>query len=157
MLRKRTTLMVLSATAVLMILVSAAPVRGVGPYCDGYCAPYVPCSASCFDEFAEATTCGAWGEAPCGICVCTAYWWGSSSGDTHHGTSSNDCFYAFGGDDTLYGESGNDCIRAGSGNDTVFGGSGNDCLYGESGSDYLNGGTGHDLCYTGETYVSCND
>lgn len=157
----RALLPTLILAAIFAIFLTASPAGALPQSCEIECT----CSASCetwcsIGSF--VTTCldeGICKDLPIcsGSCSCYNYYYGGSGGDTIHGSSNNDCIYGLGGDDTLFGEAGNDKIYGGYGNDTLFGGSGNDCLYGEVGADYLDGGSGHDDCFTGETYVSCND
>jgi hypothetical protein len=158
--------LVLTSAIIALVAMATTPARAKGPYCDGYCAAWVSCTASCWTEGGlYLTTCGEDGYL-CGICHNpTTFWWGTGGPDTYNGTSANNYASSGGGDDTLYGAAGNDRLIAGDGNDTLFGDSGDDCLLGENGNDslndssgsydYFNGGAGTDTCSGGEYVISC--
>jgi Ca2+-binding RTX toxin-like protein len=153
---KQTLSAVFSLAVLLTLTLGAGPAQAVGPYCDGYCAGYISCSATCYTWGGFKTTCGDWGEEPCGVCLATTYWWGTSGPDTHTGDGSNNAMYGLGGDDSLYGSSGDDVLWGNDDDDSLYGGSGNDCLYGDSGTDSANGNSGHDVCVA-ESETSCDD
>lgn len=164
----RTFLLTLTLAGAFAIFLTVSPANAYfpdpdAPDCDRYCTCSSVCAAGCWagPTYTEWTNCGGYGVCTtsplCTTCGCSNYIYGTSSADTLHGGSNNDCIYGYEGADTLFGEAGNDKVYGGPNNDTLFGGSGNDCLYGQGGADYLDGGSGHDTCSTGETYVSCND
>lgn len=70
---------------------------------------------------------------------------GSSSGQTHTGTTEADTIRGRGGNDTINGLGGNDTLNGDGGKDIVNGGDGNDVINGGAGDDIINGGALRDM------------
>jgi len=143
-------LLILTAVAVLLTVINAAPASAAcyGGQCMEICTCTSSCSQNCCEELSWSS-CGSYGLCETtGPPTCCNRINGTAGDDLKYGTAQWDCIFGWGGDDTLHG---------GSGNDEIDGGDGDDTLYGEGGYDWLDGGDGHDTCYTGENLTSCND